>query len=49
MDQPDVKQKISDLGVRHRSMTPEQFGQFVRDENVKYKEIGKRTGVKMEQ
>ena len=38
-----------ELGVRHQRMTPDQFGQFVRSENVKYKEIGRRTGVKMEQ
>jgi tripartite-type tricarboxylate transporter receptor subunit TctC len=49
MDQPDVKAKLVELGVRHQRMTPEQFGQFVRSENVKYKEIGRRTGVKMEQ
>jgi tripartite-type tricarboxylate transporter receptor subunit TctC len=49
MDQPDVKAKLVELGVRHQRMTPDQFGQFVRSENVKYKEIGRRTGVKMEQ
>jgi tripartite-type tricarboxylate transporter receptor subunit TctC len=48
MDQPDVKAKLVELGVRHQRMTPEQFGQFVRSENAKYKEIGRRTGVKME-
>src|SRR5262245_38946346 len=45
---PDVDRKLSELGVRRRNMTVEQFGQFVRTEGSKYRDLAKRTGARME-
>jgi len=46
---PDVSRQLSELGVRGQSMTPEQFGAFGRTEWTKYRDIAKRTGVRLEQ
>jgi len=45
---PDVDRKLAELGVRGQAMTTEQFGQFMRAEAAKYRDIAKRTGVKLE-
>jgi tripartite-type tricarboxylate transporter receptor subunit TctC len=49
MSMPEVSRKLAELGVRSESMTPEQFGQFSRSEFAKYRDISKRTGVRLEQ
>ena len=46
---PDVARQLGELGVRGQAMTPEQFGDFGRAEWVKYRDIAKRTGVRLEQ
>jgi tripartite-type tricarboxylate transporter receptor subunit TctC len=46
---PDVAHKLGELGVRRQDMTPEQFGEFGRSEWTKYRDISKRTGVRLEQ
>ena len=48
MQMPDVSRKLAELGVRGENMTTEQFGQFMRLELVKYRDIAKRTGVRLE-
>jgi tripartite-type tricarboxylate transporter receptor subunit TctC len=45
---PDVARKLAELGVRGQTMTTEQFSQFMRTESAKYRDIAKRTGVKLE-
>ena len=44
----DVSRQLAELGVRREPMTPEQFAQFIRSEDAKYRDIAKRTGVRME-
>ena len=44
----DVSAKLDELGVRRNAMTPEQFGEFISAENVKYQKIAKESGVRME-
>jgi tripartite-type tricarboxylate transporter receptor subunit TctC len=46
---PDVARQLAELGVRGQAMTPEQFGEFGRAEWTKYRDIAKRTGVRLEQ
>lgn len=49
LSMPDVSQKLSELTVRGgNAMTPSQFGQFIRAESAKYRDIAKRTGVRLE-
>jgi tripartite-type tricarboxylate transporter receptor subunit TctC len=48
LQMPDVTAKLDELGVRRESKSPEQFAEFVRSENAKYRDIAKRSGVKME-
>ena len=45
---PDVARQLAELGVRREPMSPEQFAQFIRGEDAKYREIARRTGVHME-
>ena len=44
---PDVMPKLAEIGLRHESMSIEQFAQFIRAEAEKYREIAKMTGVRM--
>ena len=48
LSMPDVNSKLAELSVRGETMTVDQFGQFMRTESAKYREIAKRTGVKLE-
>jgi tripartite-type tricarboxylate transporter receptor subunit TctC len=45
---PEVRTRIDELGVRLDPMTPEQFAEFVRKENIKYQRVAKETGIRME-
>lgn len=45
---PDVAAKLDELGVRREEMSPEKFGQFNLIEYSKYRDIAKRTKVRME-
>ena len=45
---PDIKGRLDELGVRLNPMTPEQFTQFVRSENAKYRKVAEETGIKMD-
>jgi tripartite-type tricarboxylate transporter receptor subunit TctC len=45
---PDVVRKMTELGARGEAMTVDQFGQFLRAESAKYKDIAKRTGVRLD-
>lgn len=45
---PDVSRKLTELSVRSQVMTSEQFEQYMRTEVAKYRDIAKRTGVKLE-
>ena len=48
LQMPDVSRKLAELGVRGENMTTEQFGQFMGAELIKYRDIAKRTGVRLE-
>ncbi|MES2188774.1 MAG: tripartite tricarboxylate transporter substrate binding protein [Pseudomonadota bacterium] len=48
LNQPDVKEKLSGLGVVGAPSTPEAFGAFIRTEAQKLDRIVKVTGVKAE-
>lgn len=45
---PEVARKLAELSVRSQAMSSEQFAQFMRTEAAKYRDIAKRTGVKLE-
>jgi tripartite-type tricarboxylate transporter receptor subunit TctC len=45
---PDITSKLDELAVRRTAMTPEQFTDFVRAENEKYRKVAKESGVRME-
>jgi len=45
---PDVKGRLDELGVRLNPMTPEQFTEFVRSENAKYRKVAQETGIRMD-
>jgi tripartite-type tricarboxylate transporter receptor subunit TctC len=45
---PDVVAKLDDLAVRRETMTPERYTDFVRAEIDKYRNLAKKTGVRME-
>lgn len=49
LQMPDVMARLDELGVRREAITPAQFGEFIRSENAKYRDIGKRANIKMEQ
>ncbi len=49
LQMPDVVARMDELGVRREALTPAQFADFIRTENVKYRDIGKRANIKMEQ
>ena len=44
----DVSRQLTELGVRREHMSPDQFAQFIRSEDAKYRDIAKRTGVRVE-
>jgi tripartite-type tricarboxylate transporter receptor subunit TctC len=48
LQMPDVIPQLAELGARREQMSVEQFAQFIRSENTKYRDIAKRTGVRME-
>jgi len=45
---PDVARRAANLGIEARLMTPEEFAEFVRAENVKWADIIRRSGAKVE-
>ncbi len=45
---PEVAGKLTELGVRREAMSSEKFGQFIRAEVAKYREVARLTGVRME-
>lgn len=45
---PEVSRKFADLSLHSVTMTSDQFAQFMRIEAAKYRDIAKRTGVKLE-
>lgn len=46
LDQPDVKERLSSLGVIGSPSSPEQFSAFLRKESESLAELVRRTGVK---
>ena len=44
----EVVGKLTELGVRREAMSSEKFGQFIRAEVAKYREVARLTGVRME-
>ena len=45
---PEIRTRIDELGVRLNPMTPEQFTDFVKRENAKYRKVAQDTGIKMD-
>ena len=43
---PDVKQQLSERGVEAASSTPQEFGDLIRSDTVKYARIAKAAGMK---
>lgn len=43
---PDVKQQLSDRGVEAASSTPQQFGDLIRSDTIKYAKVIKAAGMK---
>lgn len=48
MQMPDVIAKLTELGVRREAMSVDRFRQFIATELAKYRDVAKRTGVRME-
>jgi tripartite-type tricarboxylate transporter receptor subunit TctC len=48
LSDPDVRQKLTDLGVEVETTTPEEFGAYIRSEIPKWAEIVKASGAKVE-
>jgi tripartite-type tricarboxylate transporter receptor subunit TctC len=48
MQSPEVVKRMEFEGERHTPNTPEQFGQFVRDETTKWAKVIKDAGIKAE-
>lgn len=48
MTLPDVTAKLTELGVRREAMSVEKFTQFIAAEVAKYRDVARRTGVRME-
>jgi tripartite-type tricarboxylate transporter receptor subunit TctC len=46
--QPDVKEKLAQQGALARAWTPEQFGDFIHNEVVKWGKVVKASGAKVE-
>jgi tripartite-type tricarboxylate transporter receptor subunit TctC len=46
--QADVKEKLAQQGALARSWTPEQFGEFIHNEIVKWAKVVKASGAKVE-
>ena len=44
---PDVASKLDELGVRRKAMSAEAFTAFIADENARYRQIAKLTGVEL--
>jgi tripartite-type tricarboxylate transporter receptor subunit TctC len=48
LDMPDVARKLTELGIRRQTMTPEEFAQFGQAELAKYRNFKKTLGVRLE-
>lgn len=46
--EPDFRKRLSDQGLEAESMTPQQFGVFIREQKEKYAKLAKTAGVKPE-
>jgi len=47
-DQPDVRERLTTLGLHATTSTPQEFDQFTRDEQKKWSAVVERAGVKIE-
>lgn len=45
---PDVVARLAKIGIEPRPMNPEQFGEFIRAESIKWEDIIRRTGAKVD-
>jgi tripartite-type tricarboxylate transporter receptor subunit TctC len=48
LQQPDVRERLTGLGMRVRPGGPEQLGSYVRDEIKKWTEVGQAANIKVE-
>ena len=46
--EPEFRKRLADLGVEAESMTPQQFGAFVKEQKEKYAKLARTAGVKPE-
>lgn len=47
LEMPDVVAQFAKLGIRREAMTIAQFAKFNQDEYAKYRDLAKRTGIRM--
>jgi len=45
---PEMKERLATMGVDPRTITPEQFADFIRSENARYARVIKEAGIKAE-
>ena len=45
---PEMKARLAELGLEPVGSSPSEFGQFIRDENVKWAKIAKEANVKLQ-
>ena len=48
MATPDMREKLSSAGIEPQTMSPEQFGEFIRSEAVRYGRVIREAGIKGE-
>jgi tripartite-type tricarboxylate transporter receptor subunit TctC len=48
LEQPDIRQKLSEAGAYVRPMSSDAFAAFVRAQSEKYKRIAADTGISIE-
>lgn len=46
--EPEFRKRLAEQGVEAESMTPQQFGAFIREQKDKYAKLAKTAGVKPE-
>ena len=48
LSQPEVAKRMANVGIEPRLMTPEEFGDYIKAETVKWADVIKRSGAKAE-
>ena len=48
LEQPDVKEKLAEIGAVASPMTPEDFAKFIDTERAKWADVVKASGAKLD-